>query len=267
MLKVELRECLGRAPLKLIRVETEDEFFNLYDAAVQDRDCPMRNERQALLRAYNRKALFAATANCRLLSSGAQSGMAEWLKTDSSRMQIPGFAWVNERGVCIMLWLRADVRRLGIGSFLVRSLGVKATESASSGSGWFWKYHNIRRECHITRLADRPASLGSENESRRPHLPWCSGADHCNSVPQRNARKPQRTEDGFVPDARERLTARAARFATERTHPRRRPDPLDYDEGEESQEREEREEREDKRRKVERESAFSTHGSDEDDRA
>ena len=103
------------------RVSLLDAFVGgtLYTAIITETD--------ALFRDHQRRSKFADLLEC-------QGG---------ARLALPCFC-VAKHGKCDFLWIRKDLRRLGVGSLFVRTLSIRVTSTRQlEGSVPFWRAHGV----------------------------------------------------------------------------------------------------------------------------
>ena len=130
-------------------IESEDDFFHMYDALVTSRSAIVVNRNQ-LLAAWKRGGelytlqikqtdeLFKDHELRIKLATFAdpQDPKPSWLN-------LPVLCWRNADAACIMLWTAPHVRRLGLAKDLVQKLGIARAYRPLPESVPFWQHVGI----------------------------------------------------------------------------------------------------------------------------
>lgn len=74
-----------------------------------------------------------------------RAAFAEWFGSPLSCLNLPAFCVVGGNKKCIMVWVREDLRRRGIGSLFVKKLAIEHTTTQLAESVPFWRHHGIER--------------------------------------------------------------------------------------------------------------------------
>lgn len=123
-----------------IRIEDPDAFWTLIDQMV-DAETGLLANRSFLLDAYVRGCLYTVLVpetDEMFERALDRQQLAKLLLCQASWICLPCFCVVCD-GQCDMIWVREDLRRMGIGSLMVRSLGVTSTSRQLEGSEQFWR--------------------------------------------------------------------------------------------------------------------------------
>ena len=123
--------------------------LNILVKQVEREGCPLAYKPVELLRACQDSRLWTATISktpALLDDRRAREALADWIGSHPSRLALPVFCVAECDGVrsrCEMIWVRKDVRRLGLASVFVDRLRFSRTAAQVPSSKPFWAYHNL----------------------------------------------------------------------------------------------------------------------------
>lgn len=131
---------------KVVKIDSADMFIQLIDQMAESKDCDFLCNRDTMLDAYSEGNLYTVCIKeTDKLSKEARlrNDLGEFLGSESAMLCLPCFCVVAERArggnSCTMIWVREDMRRMGIGKLLARELQVTSTTKQIKGSEPFWR--------------------------------------------------------------------------------------------------------------------------------
>ena len=148
---VVLREKLKKERMVTVKITDSQAFWTLFDQMIQA-ECGF---------VHNRNCLLEAFVEGRLHTVGVVE-TAEWFEDGETRYRLttwfgqpifgpspgytclPAFIVVTDTTVCHMMWVRKDMRRLGIGSLLTKDMKIESTTRQLAGSEPFWDHCGLR---------------------------------------------------------------------------------------------------------------------------
>jgi hypothetical protein len=138
-----LKEMFNKQSKDIHQIDDSFQFWTLMDQLSAAKSGFYHN-RVALLDAYMRGHLYTmhVVETDELFGDGSRGALAEWLGSSPSFILMPAFCYVED-GRCHMIWVREDLRRLGIGSLFVKGLDVKQADVQLPESAPFWGHHGI----------------------------------------------------------------------------------------------------------------------------
>lgn len=139
---------------KAMRVEKIDDptpFWILMDQMV-DAKSVLYSNRVDLLHAFVRGALYTAIVeetDALHRDFNNRGRLADLLGSRPSTLALPCFCVTDEDGFCDLMWVREDLRRLGVGSLFVNELSIRSTSRQLEGSAPFWMVHGFKHSYPI----------------------------------------------------------------------------------------------------------------------
>ena len=120
-----LNDAMRREHIVAKKIEDSSEFWTLIEQ-ILDVECLFFEHRDTLLDAFVRGTLHTGIireTEALFRDFELRQTLADHLGSHADWLQIPAFC-VVENGACKLLWVREDLRCLGIGSAMIRGLGV-----------------------------------------------------------------------------------------------------------------------------------------------
>ena len=139
------------------KIEDASEFWLLFDQMTAAK-CGFVHNRDQLLAAYTQGHLYTVQIeHTKDTDEDIELGPAinKVLHCHPATLTLPAFC-TAEDGDCSMIWVREDLRRLGIASQLLTDLKISKTSTKQlEGSQDFWRHHGLLQQ--RPRLADASA--------------------------------------------------------------------------------------------------------------
>ena len=127
-------------------LETEDDFFAIYDALQHHKSDFVAN-RESLLAAWKRGGelytLRIKETQALFDDYDLRMKLALWIDAenpDVSWLNLPIFCWRDHDDACIMLWTAPHIRRLGLARELLGLLGIARAYRVLPASRPFWEH-------------------------------------------------------------------------------------------------------------------------------
>ena len=138
------------------KIEVASEFWLLFDQMTAAK-CRFVHNRDALLAAYTQGHLYTVQIeHTKDTDEDLELSLAidNVLHCHPTTPTLPAFCTAVD-GDCSMIWVREDLRRLGIASHLLTDLKISKTSKQLEGSQDFWRHHGLLQQ--RPRLADASA--------------------------------------------------------------------------------------------------------------
>lgn len=141
-------------------IESEEEFFKLYDALVKHKSEFLHNRTQ-LLEAWKRggelytlqiKETDELYDNFTLRKKLAV--FTDPQDPDASWLNLPVFCWRDAGDACVMLWTAPHIRRIGLAKELLELLGITRAYNVLPGSRSFWEHLAIAEVDRLPRSGE-----------------------------------------------------------------------------------------------------------------
>ncbi len=129
--------------LRLIKITQPNDFWALYDAALDDDSDPCHN-RCILFDAYLAGILYSLSAN----NDADVSKYSKWYCKNSREIGLMPCLCIVQQQQCDILWVHSRARRMGLGKKLVELLQIKYVEAVLPESVGFWKKCGITKDIH-----------------------------------------------------------------------------------------------------------------------
>ena len=143
---IVLREKLKKERMVTMKITDTRAFWTLFDQMIQA-ECRFLHNRNCLLKAYMEGRLHTVRVveTDELFKDEETRGrFAAWFGAHPAYLCLPAFIVVTDTTVCHMMWVREDMRRLGIGSLLTKDLKIESTTRQLAGSEPFWDHCGLR---------------------------------------------------------------------------------------------------------------------------
>jgi hypothetical protein len=146
MAKAALLNCVKTLEKTLEEIESEEDFFKLYDALVKHKSGFLHNRYQ-LLEAWKRggklytlriKETDELYDNFTLRKKLAV--FADPKNPKPSWLNLPVFCWRDAGDTCVMLWTAPHIRRIGLAKELLELLGINRVYNVLPESRSFWEH-------------------------------------------------------------------------------------------------------------------------------
>ena len=144
----------------LEEIESEEEFFKLYDALVKHKSGFLHNRTQ-LLAAWKRggklytlriKETDELYDNFTLRKELAV--FADPKNPKPSWLNLPVFCWRDAGDACVMLWTAPHIRRIGLAKELLELLGINRVYNVLPESRSFWEHLAIAEVDRLPRSGE-----------------------------------------------------------------------------------------------------------------
>lgn len=143
---VVLREKLKKERMVTKKIRDTGEFWTLFDQMIQA-ECGFLHNRNCLLEAFVEGRLHTVQVyeTDELFKDGeTRCRLGAWFGASPAYLCLPAFIVVKDTTVCHMMWVREDMRRLGIGSLLTKDMKIESTTRQLAGSEPFWDHCGLR---------------------------------------------------------------------------------------------------------------------------
>jgi len=141
-------------------IESEEEFFKMYDALLQHQS-GFLHIRTQLLAAWKRggelytlqiKETGELFDNFNLRDKIADFTYPQ--HPDASWLNLPVFCWRDAGDACVMLWTAPQIRRIGLAKKLLELLGITRAYNVLPESRSFWEHLAIAEVDRLPRSGD-----------------------------------------------------------------------------------------------------------------